>query len=91
MFVQAVELGLRHAEAEAQRQLARLVAQARERVEAEKAASRRRLARWLSQSRVPAGKAEKILAEDGRVYDEAAAALQGARLVLDQAALVQLL
>jgi ATP-dependent helicase HepA len=91
MFVQAVELGLQHAEAEAQRQLARLVAQARERVEAEKAASRRRLARWLSQSRVPAAKAEKILAEDGRVYDEAAAALQGARLSLDQAALVQLL
>ena len=90
-FVAAVELALRHAEADAQKRLERLVAQAKERVSAEKHASHRRLGRWLAQGKVPKAKAAALLEEDGKVFDAAAAALDGARLELDQAALVQLL
>ncbi len=90
-FIAAVELALRHAEADAQHRLERLIAQAKERVTAEKHASHKRLARWLAQSKVAKAKATALLEEDGKVFDSAAAALDGARLELDQAALVQLL
>ncbi len=90
-FIAAVELALRHAEADAQRRLERLVALAKERVQAEKHASHRRLARWLSQGKVSKAKAAALLEEDGKVFDSAATALDGARLELDQAALIQLL
>jgi ATP-dependent helicase HepA len=89
-FAQAVEMGLRVAREEAERRLRRLVEDAKRGVEAEKAAASRRLSRWLSQSKVPAASAEKVLAAEAKLYDDAAAALDGARLELDQAALVQL-
>jgi ATP-dependent helicase HepA len=89
-FVQAVELAVRAAEEEARKRLARLVEQAKERVAEEKAAAHKRLARWLQQSRVKSAAAEKILAAEGKLYDASAAALEGARLELDQAALIQL-
>ena len=47
--------------------------------------------RFLAQSRVSAAKSEKILAEEAAIYDAVADALDGARLELDQIALVQLL
>ena len=49
------------------------------------------LGRWLAQGNVPKAKAAALLEEDGKVFDAAAAALDGARLELDQAALFQLL
>jgi len=39
---------------------------------------------------VPAAEAAKVLAAEAQIHEEAAAALDGARLELDQAALVQL-
>ena len=90
-FVQAVEQGLRAAEVEAQKRLLRIVREAKERVEVERDAAARRLSRWLMQSKVPAAQREKLLAEEGRLHDASAAALDGARLELDQAALIQLL
>jgi hypothetical protein len=90
-FVAAVEAGLRAAEAEAQKRLARLVAQAKERVAQDRAAAQKRLGRFLAQSRSPAGVREKLLAAEGRLYDQILDALDGARLELDQSALVQLL
>ena len=57
---------------------------------AEQEASARRLRRWLSQSKVKAADAERALAAEAAVYEAAARALEGARLELDQAALVQL-
>ncbi len=89
-FVQAVEMGLRVARDEAERRLRRLVEDAKRGVAAEKDSAARRLSRWLSQSKVPAASAEKVLAAEAKLYDDAAAALDGARLELDQAALVQL-
>ena len=89
-FVQAVELALQVAEAEARRRLERLVLQAKDRVASEKEAARRRLSRWLAQSRVKSSEAETVLADEAKMHDAAAAALEGARLELDQAALVQL-
>jgi ATP-dependent helicase HepA len=89
-FVQAVEMGLRVARDEAERRLRRLVEDAKRGVAAEKESAARRLSRWLSQSKVPAASAEKVLAAEAKLYDDAAAALDGARLELDQAALVQL-
>ncbi len=56
----------------------------------EKESAQRRLRRWLSQSKVKPADAERALAAEARSYDDAAAALDGARLELDQAALVQL-
>ena len=90
-FVAAVELGLRHAEEFARKELARLVAQAKDRVETEKVSAQKRLQRFLAQSKVSAAKSEKILAEEAAIYDAVAGALDGARLELDQIALVQLL
>ena len=89
-FVQAVELGLRAAEAEARRRLEKLIQQAQEGVAAEKEAAGRRLRRWLTQSKVKPAEAEKALAAEAAVYDGASAALEGARLELDQVSLVQL-
>ena len=90
-FVAAVELALRHAVADAEKRLERLVAHAKERVTAEKHASHKRLARWLAQGKVSKAKAAALLEEDGNVFDSASRALHGARLELDQAALIQLL
>jgi ATP-dependent helicase HepA len=90
-FVAAVEQGLAAAEAEAGRRLAKLVADAKLRAAAEREASLARLARWLSQTRAKPAQREKILQEEARVHDAAIAALDGARLELDQSALVQLL
>jgi ATP-dependent helicase HepA len=90
-FIAAVELALRHAGVDAQHRLERLIAQARERVTAEMHASHKRLSRWLAQSKVPKAKAAALLEEDAKVFASAAAALDGARLELDQAALIQLL
>jgi ATP-dependent helicase HepA len=89
-FVQAVEMGLRVAQDEAQRRLRKLVADATAGIGAEQEAASRRLSRWLAQSKVSAAEAEKVLASEARVYEQAAAALDGARLELDQVALVQL-
>jgi ATP-dependent helicase HepA len=90
-FVAAVEQGLEAAEAEARRRLARLVAQAKESAAAERDSSLKRLSRWLSQSKASPAQREKILQEEARVHDAAMEALDGARLELDQSALVQLL
>jgi ATP-dependent helicase HepA len=90
-FVAAVEQGLRAAEAEAQRRLSRLVAQAKERAAADGASSIERLSRWLDQSGAKATQRERILQNEAKVHDATIAALDGARLELDQAALVQLL
>jgi ATP-dependent helicase HepA len=89
-FVQAVELAVRVAEVEARKRLGWLVEQARDRLAQEKAAAQNRLARWLQQSRVRGAQAEKVLAAEAKVYDATAAALDSARLELDQAALIQL-
>ena len=90
-FVEAVEQGLEAAEAEARRRLAKLVAQAKERAKAERDASLKRLTRWLSQTKAKPAQREKVLQEEARVHDAAMDALDGARLELDQSALVQLL
>jgi ATP-dependent helicase HepA len=90
-FVAAVEQGLEAAEAEARRRLARLVAQAKESAAAERDSSLKRLSRWLSQGKASPSQREKILQEEARVHDAAMEALDGARLELDQSALVQLL
>jgi hypothetical protein len=89
-FVQAVEAGLRVAQDEARRTLVKLVTAAEQRLAAEKEAALARLGRWLSQSRVKPADAAKARAAESKLYDEAAEALLGARLELDQAALVQL-
>jgi ATP-dependent helicase HepA len=89
-FVQAVELGLRVAEEEARRRLEKIVQLAKEKVASEKEAAQQRLARWLSQSKVKPAEAGRALDAEARVYDAAAEALDGARLELDQAALIQL-
>jgi ATP-dependent helicase HepA len=89
-FVQAVELALRTAEEEAQKRLARLVAQAKERVAEERDSAHKRLRRWLLQSKVKAPDADRVLAAEAKIYDAVADALDGARLELDQSALVQL-
>ena len=64
--------------------LERLVLQAKDRVASEKEAARRRLSRWLAQSRVKSSEAETVLADEAKMHDAAAAALEGARLELDQ-------
>ena len=89
-FVQAVELSLRTAEDEARKRLKRLVAQAKERARAEKESSQRRLSRWLSQSKVKGAEAQRVLVSEASLHEAVSAALDGARLELDQAALVQL-
>ena len=89
-FVQAVELALRTAEQEAQQRLADLLAVAKRKVAHEKEAAVRRVSRWLSQSKVKAADASKVLAAEAAVYDAAATALEEARLELDQASLIQL-
>ena len=90
-FVAALEQGLVAAEAEARRRLAKLVADAKLRAVGERDASLARLSRWLSQTKAKPAHREKILQEEARVHDAAIAALDGARLELDQSALVQLL
>ena len=90
-FAAAVEEGLEATEAEARRRLARLVAEAKERAAAERDASLERLSRWLLQGKAKPAQREKILQEEARVHDAAMEALDGARLELDQSALVQLL
>jgi hypothetical protein len=70
--------------------LRKLVEAAKGGIRAEQEAATRRLGRWLSQSKVPEGEAQEVIAREARVYEEAAEALNGARLELDQAALVQL-
>jgi ATP-dependent helicase HepA len=89
-FVQAVELALRVAQEEAHKALVRLITSAQQKLANEKEAALARLGRWLSQSRVKPSDAAKARAAESKVYDEAAEALLGARLELDQAALVQL-
>ncbi len=89
-FAQAVEMGLRVARAEAERRLRKLVEDAKAGIAVEKDAAARRLGRWLAQSRASRAAAEKALAAEAKLYDDASAALDGARLELDQAALVQL-
>ena len=89
-FAQAVEAGLRVAQDEAQRRLQKLVEGAKAGIRSEKEATARRLSRWLAQSKVDPAEAGKVLSREAQVYEEAAAALDGARLELDQAALVQL-
>src|SRR6266849_4345558 len=90
-FVAAVEQGLEAAEVEARRRLSKLVAQAKDRAAAEREASLERLARWLAQSKAKPAQREKILQDERRIHDAAIAALDGARLELDQSALIQLL
>ena len=89
-FVHAVELALRKAQEEGQLRLERLVAQAKEHVADEKNAAQKRLRRWLDQSKVKAAEADRVLAAEAKLYDAVAEALDGARLELDQSALVQL-
>ena len=89
-FVQAVELALAAAEAEAQKRLARLVEQAKERLAEEKESAQKRLRRWLAQSKVKSAEADRLLAAEAQLYDGVSAALDEARLELDQSALVQL-
>jgi len=89
-FAQAVEMALRTARDEAERRLRSLIEDAKRGLAREKDAASRRLSRWLSQSKVPASSAEKVLAAESKLYDEASTALDSARLELDQAALVQL-
>jgi ATP-dependent helicase HepA len=90
-FVSAIERGLTRAEAEAQKRLAKVVAEAKERLDREKEAAQKRLARWLSQSGAKAKERDRILAEDAEQHEAARAALDGARLELDQAAVAQLM
>ena len=61
-FVQAVESGLRAAQEEAQRRLRKLVEAAKGGIRAEQEAATRRLGRWLSQSKVPEGEAQEVIA-----------------------------
>ncbi|MFL5434437.1 MAG: helicase-related protein [Myxococcales bacterium] len=89
-FVAAIERGLARAEAEAQKRLSRLVVEAKERLAKEAAASRARLERWLAQGGATAEERERILAGEAAMHDAAGAALDGARLELDQAAVAQL-
>jgi hypothetical protein len=89
-FVAAVERGLELAEQQARRRLAELVAQAKERARAERDSSLKRLQRWLSQTKAKPAQRERVLDEEARFHDAALAALDGAKLELDQAALVQL-
>jgi ATP-dependent helicase HepA len=89
-FAQAVESGLRVAQEEAGRRLRKLVEEAKGGIRSEQEAATRRLRRWLLQSKVPAAEAARLVAAEANVYDEATAALDGARIELDQAALVQL-
>jgi len=89
-FTQAVEGGIRVAQEEAQRRLRRLVEAAKAGIRSEQEAAARRLSRWLAQSKVGKADAARALRAEAAVYEEAAAALDGARLELDQAALVQL-
>jgi ATP-dependent helicase HepA len=89
-FAQAVELGLRVAQEHARGELLGLVTAAQQRLSTEKQAALARLGRWLAQAKVKPADAERARAAEARVYDEAAEALLGARLELDQAALVQL-
>jgi ATP-dependent helicase HepA len=89
-FVQAVEAGLGVAQEEAQRRLRRLVEGAKTGIRAEQEAAARRLLRWLSQSKVAASEADKLVSQEAQLFDQAAAALDGARLELDQVALIQL-
>ncbi len=83
-------MALRAAQEEAQVRLDRLVSQAKERVAEEKESAQKRLRRWLAQSRVKTAEADKVLAAEAKIYDAVADALDGARLELDQSALVQL-
>ena len=89
-FVAAVEAALRVAQAEADKRLGRLVASARARVIAERTSTLKRLARFLSQSGVKEAEKERVLEEEAALYEQVLGALEGARLELDQAALVQL-
>src|SRR5262249_51143308 len=74
-FVEAVELGLEAAEAEANRRLSKLLEQAKHRAAAERDASVERLARWLLQSKAKPTQREKILQEERRIHDAAISAL----------------
>jgi hypothetical protein len=67
-----------------------LVEAAKARIRAEQEATSLRLGRWLAQSKVPAAEAAKVLAAEAQLHEETTAALDGARLELDQAALIQL-
>jgi hypothetical protein len=89
-FIAAVERALEVALEQASRRLADLVAQAKERARDERDSSLKRLQRWLSQTKAKAAQRERILGEEARFHDAALAALDGAQLELDQAALVQL-
>ena len=79
-----------HVGEQARRRLDELIGAAKKRLAGEKDAALRRAARWLSQSQGGKADAQRVLQAEGKVYDEAASALDGARLELDQAALVQL-
>jgi len=78
------------AQEEAQRRLRTTVEEAKRGIQAEKEAASRRLLRWLAQSKVGEAEARRVLEAETKLYEEAAAALDGARLELDQAALIQL-
>ena len=56
----------------------------------ERTASLKRLARFLGQSGVKEAEKERVLDEETALYEQVLGALDGARLELDQAALVQL-
>ncbi len=90
-FVTAVETALRTAAEEARARLQRLVAAARTSADAERQSSLRRLRRWLSQGSSSKADLQRALDDETRVHDQVAAALEGARLELDQASIVQLL
>ena len=75
----------------ARRRLAELIAQAKERAKSERDSSLKRLQRWLSQTKAKGAERERILEEEAHFHDAAISALEGARLELDQLALVQLL
>jgi len=89
-FAQAIETALRVAQEEAQRRLRGIVEAAKSGISAEQEAATRRLARWLAQSKVGEAEAKRVLQAETKIHEDAAAALDGARLELDQAALVQL-
>src|SRR5207245_4672116 len=89
-FAQAIETALRVAQEEAQRRLRGIVEAAKSGISAEQEAAVRRLSRWLAQSKVGKAEAERLLQAEAKIHEDAAAALDGARLELDQAALVQL-
>ena len=50
-----------------------------------------RLRRWLSQGKASRAELSRAFGDEERMHDEVATALEGARLELDQAAIVQLL